>query len=53
MTRQQSSSQRDEIASASAQIKKGEKNTKAENIIPVCKGSTRVSKDDWMEWLRR
>ena len=38
---------------ASAQIRKEKQKVKSEEIIKACKGATKVSKDDWLEWLRR
>ena len=37
---------------ASTQIKQKQA-VRPEELIRACRGTTRVSKDDWMEWLRR
>ena len=38
---------------ASAQIRKEKQKVKSDEIIKACRGATKVSKDDWLEWLRR
>jgi len=38
---------------ASTPIRKEKQKIRKDDIIRACRGTTKVSKDDWIEWLRR